>query len=500
MDRNDETVEPGITEVRLKNFMGFVDTDWIELKPITLLFGRNSSGKSALVRALRLLKQNIDLSEDNRSLLLFRETGIDLGKYEDFVHGHQTDLPITIGFSALPSEDLREVGDFDFKATKLSIQLEFRLYQSQGAVLLSGYELLFTDAEDTLFSLLRMVHYSAQPAQTAFSKEADDSFWSLESDYLDLDLQSKFSRWPWAVPVTGSSFVPVLISPGAVTDPNAKVEDYESTGRDFDFINRILHFFRNAVSNFLRSISYIGPLRDAPQRFYYVPQQIATRVGSKGQYSVSRLLGTPSRDAIERNLRPINDWLSSSSLKCKLIVSPVADNEAIFHVAIQEKDGLEANLQDVGFGISQILPILIESALSVPEQLVMIEQPEIHLHPEAQAELADLFVAMANSGTRFLLETHSEHLMLRLRRRIAESTLARLKEQDGPTFVSSDFCLLFVERKAIESELERIYVSRYGQLIEPSTSFKEFFDDDYREVAALARINADILALEEQGI
>lgn len=496
MYEDDSTTNPKITEFRLKNFMGFVDTDWIELQPITLLFGRNSSGKSALIRALRLLKQNIDVAGDNQSLLLSRDSGIDLGKYEDFVFAHQSELPIVVGFSALPSQELESVGEFDVRATKLSLLLEFRYSRGRNGVFLSGFELLFVDPDEHLFRLLKMVHQSTEPTSRAFSKESDSSYWTLESDYLELDLDSKFSRWPYAIPVMGVNFVPVLSTPGTVTDPNAKLDEFEGVGREFDFVNKILHFFRETIADFLRSISYIGPLRDEPKRFYYVPQQISPRVGSRGQYSVRRLLGSLTADAIARNLHPINSWLVKSSLNCELIVTPVAHNEAIFHVSIREKNGVKANLQDVGFGVSQILPVLIESALSAPDQLIIVEQPEIHLHPEAQADLADLFISMTKNGTRFLLETHSEHLMLRLRRRIAESTLARLEDQQDSIFTTARFGLLFVEREEMKSTIERIFVSRYGQLVDPSTAFKRFFDDDYQEVAALARVHSSILAKE----
>jgi predicted ATPase len=86
---------------------------------------------------------------------------------------------------------------------------------------------------------------------------------------------------------------------------------------------------------------------------------------------------------------------------------------------------MKDNLKDVGFGVSQILPIVTEGIMARPGTTIIVEQPEIHLHPRAQARLADLFIDLAHQDKSFIIETHSEHMLLRFARRIAEGSLKK---------------------------------------------------------------------------
>jgi predicted ATPase len=123
----------------------------------------------------------------------------------------------------------------------------------------------------------------------------------------------------------------------------------------------------------------------------------------------------------------------------------------------------EVSHRDVGIGISQVLPVLV-TAYASQNQILAIEQPEIHLHPALQAELADVFIesAMGDTGNRFLLETHSEHLILRVLRRIRESSRA-----DNPTIRPEDVCVLYVHPKESGSVIMQMRISKDGQFLDP---------------------------------
>jgi predicted ATPase len=152
----------------------------------------------------------------------------------------------------------------------------------------------------------------------------------------------------------------------------------------------------------------------------------------------------------------------------------------------------------------------------VPAQrdtLVIIEQPELHLHPSAQAVLADLFIKKSREGVRFLVETHSEHILLRLQRRIAETTYETFQaksgknteedkprhDHDGNNLVSEDFALLFICRSGMESNVEKIKADSRGQLEAPSPNFQDFFKDDYDEVVLRNKTIGDIIRLEREN-
>ncbi len=128
------------------------------------------------------------------------------------------------------------------------------------------------------------------------------------------------------------------------------------------------------------------------------------------------------------------------------------------------RTGADVSFRDVGLGTSQMLPIVI-SALSNRNKLIAIEQPEIHLHPALQAELGDLFIesAMGENGNQFILETHSEHLILRLLRRVREGELEQGKRRLRP----SDISVLYVETTDEGSRVVELPVTPDGDFSVP---------------------------------
>lgn len=169
------------------------------------------------------------------------------------------------------------------------------------------------------------------------------------------------------------------------------------------------------------SISHIGPLRAHPRRFYFL--DTAQPGSSEGELMIEAL-----RENRELQLN-VNRWL----VKFGINVSVAQFQEIIYRLAVRsEENPFDLDITDVGFGISQILPILVEGFLSPFGKTIMVEQPEIHLHPKMQAELADLFIDMANirgddEGRRyFVIETHSEYLLNRIRARIATGDISNV--------------------------------------------------------------------------
>jgi predicted ATPase len=104
----------------------------------------------------------------------------------------------------------------------------------------------------------------------------------------------------------------------------------------------------------------------------------------------------------------------------------------------------DANIADVGYGVSQVLPVLVQGMLMQPGGIYMVQQPEIHLHPDAQAGLADFFLYLASRGIRTIVETHSEYFLIRLRRRLAER---RLRLKGGP--LGEDDCMIHLMAKDV---------------------------------------------------
>ncbi len=190
-----------------------------------------------------------------------------------------------------------------------------------------------------------------------------------------------------------------------------------------------------AFESQMDNVFYLGPLREFPQRDYLWARSRPTDVGSRGEKAIDAILAATTAKT-KRNrkkkspLKPFQEiiayWLQQMGLITSFKVSEIAAGSNRWQAKVTvRKGGPEALLTDVGFGVSQVLPV-VTLLQYVPEgATVILEQPEIHLHPLAQANLADVLInAATNRGVQIIVESHSEHLLLRLQRRIAEQEIS----------------------------------------------------------------------------
>ncbi len=193
------------------------------------------------------------------------------------------------------------------------------------------------------------------------------------------------------------------------------------------YLNIILNDVNTSMKNAFHDdkINYVSPLRAHPKRYYFLDK-------AKTNLYVDTLDGDAITEVLKENsgLRnQVNEWFKKFNIK--IDVNQMQD---IIHKLVVNQNTLSLDITDVGFGISQILPVIIQGFLSHQKSITLIEQPEIHLHPKMQAELADLFIDIATEkdrrhndkvrANRFLIiETHSEYLLKRLRRRISEGII-----------------------------------------------------------------------------
>jgi predicted ATPase len=229
----------------------------------------------------------------------------------------------------------------------------------------------------------------------------------------------------------------------------------------------------------LKEIVYLGPLRERPQRTYQWNQQNPGDLGAKGEFAIQALLASANDRAKPTGtggrgwlVEQVSRWLQTMKVADGLSLEQ--QGASVHYEVIVHQGKINANLVDVGFGVSQVLPV-VTLAYFVPEgSTVIIEQPEIHLHPLAQTALADLFVKVSRTRrVQFLIETHSEQLFRRLQTRIADATLA-----------PEDCSLYFVKRGEEGAELQRLEVDPLGNILNWP---KDFFGDEMGEMAGMAR-------------
>lgn len=215
-----------------------------------------------------------------------------------------------------------------------------------------------------------------------------------------------------------------------------------------DFIIKVVILFQQELQKEFseNNVNYVSPLRAHPKRYYMLDK-------AKLNLTLDTLDGDAITEVLKDNrsvTKNVNIWLKNFGVE----VDVQGFKEVIHHLVVKQNN-IDLDITDVGFGISQILPVIIQGFLSSNNSTTIIEQPEIHLHPKMQADLADLFIDIVHnsSGKKLIIETHSEYLLKRLRRRISEGKIS-------PNDVS--ICLFSPQTKSEGAKIENLEIKEKG--------------------------------------
>jgi predicted ATPase len=427
----------------------------MRLAPITGLFGSNSSGKTSVLQLLLMLKQTVE-SPDRAQVLNFGDdrSPTNLGSFRDIVHAHRKPGVVDLSLSWKLPEPLR-IND---PAAKKSILFE-------GDTL--GFDTHIMENGSGRLAVGEMSYRLAQHRFTMCRKDEGESKYELQAH----EGQFQFGRTrgrPWDLP--------------------APVKFY-------GFPDQVKAYFQNAgfladlqlaMENLFGQVYYLGPLREYPQRQYTWAGADPADVGWRGERAVDALLAARERGLkISRGKgKPrltleeyVAHWLKELGLIHDFAVEPIAKESNLYRVWVQKTPATAKVLvTDVGFGVSQILPVLV-ICYYVPEgATILLEQPEIHLHPSVQAGLADVFLdATRTRNVQIIFESHSEHLLRRLQRRIAE---------DGAGEIAPSTALYFCNVANGASVLTELDVDLLGNI---KNWPRDFFGDEFGEMAAMTK-------------
>ena len=444
-----------LTELSMKNFKSWKSIESMRLAPITGLFGNNSSGKSSILQMLLLIKQTIESSDRAQVLEFGDEKSLtNLGSFHDTVYAHQKPGAMTFSIDWKLPKDL-VVKDPESKTSTLfaTDQLLFRCDVGESAGDRLAVSRLSYGAGKDIFEL-------ARKGQTGNKYE----------------LTSKISN--------NFRF---LRTPGRVWDLPAPIKFYGFPDQVYAYYQNagFLSDLQLAFEQLFSRVYYLGPLREFPQRHYAWKGSEPADMGRRGERVVDALLAarqrgryiSPGHRKRKQSLEErIANWLKDLGLIHSFNVKPIADGSSLYQVQVQKTPGAPSVLiTDVGFGVSQILPVLV-LCYYVPEgSTILLEQPEIHLHPSVQSGLADVFIDVAeNRRIQIIVESHSEHLLRRLQRRIAEKAAT-------PGQTALYFCHPAGEEG---STLTTLNLNLFGNI----TNWpKDFFGDEFGEMAAMAK-------------
>jgi predicted ATPase len=425
----------------------------LALAPITGLFGTNSSGKTSILQFLLLLKQTKDATDRALSLEL-NGSFVQLGTIRDAIHRH------------------------DDEASRLRFELAFRLDQDLVLRDPTGRKAQsFASGRDVIYAAEIAVHQKA-PRAERLTYQLDGLAFTLEygrSKEREFDLK--------AAPEDRFRFVRTQGRPWGLPGP-IKAYAFPDQARTYFQNAAFLADLEAAYEAEIDRLYYLGPLREYPQRDYLWARSRPTDVGRRGEKAIDAILAATEAGEklnLQANTRlmpfqkMVAHWLRELGLIHSFTVKEIKEGTNRWQALVVTREGgSEVQLTDVGFGVSQVLPV-VTLLLYVPEgSTVILEQPEIHLHPLAQANLADVIIyAARRRRVQVILESHSEHLLLRLQRRIAEETLP-----------AEDVALYFSDAPAGASQLTRLDLDLFGNI---SNWPPNFMGDAFGETAEAER-------------
>ena len=436
-----------LRRLELENFKGWKRLD-LELAPITLLFGTNSSGKTGVLQSLLLLKQT-DRGSDPRQHMNFGDERnlADFGSYQDLVFGHNVENTVGVGLTWKLSQSDVSIFMLDLQDT---VDNEF--HEAEHAILLN-YDVLWRLKGDIFIERLG---YSAQSESYGETEEHFIRLERVEDGKYRVHLSDSF-KVEDGYGHTETPSDKELADPDIVDPPGScYLIPYSLVPLNLSRAVRLApHFFNFEFEGLMRQLFYLGPLRQYPKRYYQWTGEMKSHVVEiDGADTIATLISSERDDKTLQN--DVSDWLRELNLVEAFDVKPTDKNNRFYEVTVNV-DGVKSALVDVGFGVSQVLPV-IALLFSVPSgSIVLLEQPELHLHPNAQSLLADLFLHVASErGVQLLVESHSEHLLRRFQRRIAEQQPAFA----NPDNIKTYFCTPGDEG-LISQEVE---VDRFGQI------------------------------------
>jgi hypothetical protein len=570
-----------LTAIGIGNFKAFAETQRIPLRPLTLIFGANSSGKSSILHSLIYVRHALETGEMDVHRTVVGGESVDLGGFRQFVHRRDVGRRMewsaefdTAFFTGRLAEILASV-----KALSVSVSIGITL-DDQGYPVpeaspeIHAYEVLgdgrslmrMSKRRDGKLQLDRL--NQGDPAFREFLKAIVESSTTTEnllpSDYDGLD-EVIMEVVPEIVASVGK-FLPEGLVKSETFSPSAQASFFPvSRGRRKEDLGAAVRFFMpRTLNDLIRGASriledevarfqYLGPLRSFPPRHLAFAQHHDPNWFAGGGYawevlrqdqrvreSVNAWLSTPDRlqTPYEIKVQPLYSWndlelpiedftigtfhahlsrLLKPDINSDLvdyyhlgeddtgplrefiedITSRVVDSSEsakAFHsvlensasatlselILIDKRSNTVVSHRDIGIGVSQVLPVLV-GAYASRNKIIAIEQPEIHLHPALQADLGDVFIqsALGENRNRFLIETHSEHLLLRIMRRMRE-TFSGAFPEGIPQIHPEDVMVLYVEPDGSRSIVREMPLNERGELVKAWPG--GFFEEGFKEV------------------
>ncbi|MEI7733097.1 MAG: AAA family ATPase [Verrucomicrobiota bacterium] len=387
-----------ITNIRLSNFRAFQSEVNVRISPITVLIGRNSAGKSSLIKFLLMLRQSLESKSDQ----FFVTDGkhVQLGTWKDLRHTKTRDprwrdsqlrFKINVLTSDLPSRDIQSMWRTAANSQIVSETVDkFRLH------LEFPKPPITKEAESVDFSIQGRVHYGNQ-----FKYGAHEVWGRLPNNFLFRKYSDKLSRVSFLRFDERSDSLNELLK-GVASER---------------FLDTLRHEFL--------SFRHLSPIREESQQSVQIGSPPPNDVGHRGEYAMPHLAEFFTNIDLRDKADFVQKFAHSVAGVDKLIFKSKLSNLLTHIKGRNINTQALCSLSEFGFGVSQCLPIFVQGAMHAAGQLLIVEQPESQLHPTAQLELGSFFAELwKKRGVPSIIETHSPNILLRLRKLVSKGELA----------------------------------------------------------------------------
>jgi len=422
------------------NIRSFAGRHTVDLRPLTILVGENSSGKSTLLAALAALS---DTTSFPGKLAVNKEPH-DLGTYRTIAtfKGGKFGRAKTfsIGFCNNP-----DIGESDLREVLATYK------EDRGNSALAEFQI------ETEYAKLILVFHEGKMTGTLCSKgkrpksELAVGDESQPSPPREMHFESELDSTAISLAETLPHFL-----------LRALMNKQEQPA--FFQPNEVFRLARDITRSILKAGS-IAPIRSKPRRVYDRSSVSYEPGGDHIPYILARLLNDEKDKRREKISAALQKFGKESGLFKKIAAPILGKHEGDpFEIEVSIA-GPATNILDVGYGVSQSLPIVVESVLATPSTRLLVQQPEVHLHPKAQAALGTFFVDMVRDGKReFVVETHSDYILDRIRQEVAAGKLP----PESVVFV-------FLDKSHIETTINHLYLDKSGNILDAPPCYRTFF-------------------------
>ena len=439
----------------VKNFKSIKSVSDFRIEDVNILVGVNSSGKSSLTQSLLLLKQTVE--SDSKEVIRLNSPYVYADGFSDLVYGKQkqTVLEYDIEF------EYSEILDKGNLCSMLGVDTFDRLglhvaFIGNGTIHVQELAVKLYDNGNTEETFLDVRRNKSSNAKDVYQVTAKNG------KVLGVDNDVSKGLTLKSCNIDFTNFFPIF----------GECKAAKSAIRFFSF--PLLKVFKATIDSFFSNIYYIGPIRVKPALLKtYDMTPSMERVDADGDNT--RYILQEKKDLKvdgDRTLaESVKEWVCDR-LGLAESIETTKDANKFYRTQLQNGHNQKIDLCHMGFGISQILPILVQGLILPENGLLIVEDPCVHMHPSVQAKMMDFFLELTESkGRKAMIETHSDHIITRLRRRVAEGCQA------------GKINLRFVEQTSEGSEYLKIDITDQGAFgSELPKGFLDTQDDDFRAI------------------